>query len=292
MGHPRLSKLLLRIKGRDTPDHAFNEPQTTTNETQGQQPPTTISSLPIELLQNIFSSLDFLALLKCRCVSRQWAASIPSSSPELQQALFLPVPRASLRIPASSQRLTLYFEIYTDSPPNYPPYSAGRVLDIQHVNKIALAYQTRGICVHPFIEKIDRFLVARIPDLEQHVADRGDGSKFTFACLRSKSGGLIQPDNVALWKGMFATFPPVTSLRVQFRYLNRDFGGIDPRVDRFKCVLDDDQGVLFGDLWHVLEKQVMGLLRRETLRRIDQLPEKHVCLADLKGRVKDTTCPV
>lgn len=148
--------------------------------------------------------------------------------------------------------------------------------------------------VHPLIEKIDRFLVARIPDLDQL-----DGSEphaqltnFHFTHLRNKAGELLQPDAIPLFKNMFATSPPVTELYIKFRYVDRESGEIEPKADRCNCSLHDSEGVLLGDLWYVLETQVMGLLRLETMRRIDERPEKYEFLAELREKVRDAICPV
>lgn len=145
--------------------------------------------------------------------------------------------------------------------------------------------------MHPLIEKIDRFLVARVPDLDL-IGPHAYWSDFHFTHLKNKSGSLIQPDAIPLFKDMFATSPPITSLYIKLRYLDREFGEIEPKPDRWNCSLHDDQGVLFGDLWYVLEMQVMGLLRLETMRRIDARPEKYLDLAELRERVKDAICPV
>jgi hypothetical protein len=251
----------------------------------------TINSLPIELLQHIFSFLDCLALLKSRCVCTLWADCTPSTSSDLQRALFLP----QVNTTPSPISATLYFEIFTTAPTNYRRYSRARVPLIPQVTKVALAFQTRCVDVHPLIEKIDRFLVARVPDLDVDldvIEPHAQPHDSHFTHLRNKFGDLLQPDAIPLFKDMFATSPPVTFLYIKFRYVDREFGEIEPKLDRCNCSLSDSEGVLFGDLWYVLEAQVMGLLRLETMRRIDARPKENVYLAQLREKVRDTTCPV
>ena len=59
-----------------------------------------------------------------------------------------------------------------------------------------------------------------------------------------------------------------------------------------KCILFDREGVRLVDLLDVIEKQVAGLLREETLRRFDKMSTTGPELAELRSNLWNATCPV
>lgn len=102
---------------------------------------TTCNDLPVELLQHIFSCLDFTALLKCRCVSQGWFECIPADSRELRMTMFIPSPT----IPTSfiSRPYTLYIDIHTDAKSSYSRRRSAKVANICNINKSSPEYLPR-----------------------------------------------------------------------------------------------------------------------------------------------------
>lgn len=227
---------------------------------------TTFSTLPTEISQLIFSHLDFVALLRCRCVCRTWKDRIPGDSPDLRRAMFLP-PTEGARL--DRYRLaTIYVEIHTHCQP-FPRTPDVKAFYVRKVHKIAASYTPptdSAAILHPFIERLDTYAVARVPNIEE---TKPGASRDYLVSLKNKAGDLVQPDEHDLWRAMHAISPPVVDLKIMFRYFDRAFEIFDPCDGRNKCALSDEDGVRFADVLLVIERHIIGLLHRETTSNFD-----------------------
>jgi hypothetical protein len=296
MDHLRISKVL-RIVGRsgskkmgtptELPSNALQS-EMTAHEITSQQV-IACSDLPIEILQHIFSYLDFTAILKCRCVCSGWLHCVPGDSKDLRRVLFLPSPTTCVPFPACG--CTLYVDIHTDAKSTYSRRRSAKVANICNIKQtVALLPSTAEstMSLHPFVQNMGQHVVSKIPSCIRENAT----STLNFVSLQNKAGDLVQPEEFAFWKEMLVASPPVTDLYVKFRYVNRDEETIEPRDGHGQTLLSNDEGVKFVELFSVMEIQVMGLLRREALKRFDHSPQACIQFSGLRDRICDAVCPV
>jgi hypothetical protein len=164
--------------------------------------------LPIEILQLIFSHLDFTALLKCRCVvCRIWTHCIPGTSAYLRKALFLP--SATGTIPDEHRLVMMYVELHTQCE-NFPCTSDAKAFYVRKIHKLAASYTTPAgntMMLHPFVERLEKYAVAQVPGALRDY----------LVSLKNKAGALLQPDEHNLWRAMYATSTPAIGLKIIFR---------------------------------------------------------------------------
>jgi hypothetical protein len=246
--------------------------------------------LPIEVLQQIFSHLDLLTLFKCRCVCTLWNSCIPGDSPELREAMFLPgnaIFKATEWPP-----FTLFFEIYTDAD-MARRFSAVPPVRVGAIDRIVLSHVSRSsVALHPFISQIGRYLVPRVPQLQRPGIKGRTSEDFHFTYLKNKAGNLFPPEDIGSLSGMLVSMRPVTELHVNFRYIDCNHEEIGTKQSMRQCILYDKDGVTLAHVFRVIEKQIMGLLRDETLRQIGELPVFSGATKDLRERLLYTVCPV
>jgi hypothetical protein len=241
-----------------------------------------ISDLPIEILQKIFSYLNVAALLKCRCVCALWNNCIPGDSGDLREALFLP---KSTQKPIGGQPFVLEFDIYTDDARNMTRYLTSMSSGVRQIHKVVLTEVSQSaVTLHPFIEEIDRYMVAEIPPLNE---SGPTSHRMRFASLKNISGDLLQPDDLEYWREMSVTMPPVTEILIHFNYQGKRFE-MRPTMRRSQQYkISSTEGVKFVDLFKIVDKQIAGLLRLETLRRINRMPKDCARSAELRGMLSN-----
>ncbi|KAF2826657.1 hypothetical protein CC86DRAFT_264996, partial [Ophiobolus disseminans] len=223
---------------------------------------TSITNLPIEILQQIFFHLPCLTLLKCRCVSPLWNTCLPGNSHLLREALFLPSKTAS--IATAWPPLDLYFEIYTDATSARNRFDYPTTPSIATVKKVVLSHMSSTeLELHPIVRQIDRYVVAGMPNLDEW-------ERLLFTGLKNEAAEVLRPDDISSLKDMLVTMRPVAELHLNFYYVDSEFKFVSTRKNMRKCILFDREGVRLVDLLDVVEKQIAGLLRGETLRRIDE----------------------
>ncbi|KAH7067911.1 hypothetical protein FB567DRAFT_402181, partial [Paraphoma chrysanthemicola] len=226
--------------------------------------------LPTEVLQQIFSYLDLMALLKCRCVCKMWDNCIPGDSPELREAMFLP---ATAMFKATEwPPLSLFFEIYTDAE-TARRSTAVPTIKIGAIDKVVLSHVSRtSVALNPFISQIDRYLIPGVPELQTQQSRHREPDDFHFTHLKNKAGEFLPPENVGSLADMVVSMRPVTELHLHFRYMDTAFKEIGTRQNMRQCILSNKEGVTLAHVFRVLETQIMGLLRDETLRQIGEMP--------------------
>jgi hypothetical protein len=296
MEHFRLSRMLRsgRLSRSKTWEISSTSPCKTLQGEQAtykilSQQVTACNELPTEILQHIFSYLDFTALLKCRCVCSGWLRCIPGDSSELRKTLFLPSPTAC--VPFRACRYTLYVDIHTDGKSIYSRRRSAQVANIRNIKQILAQLPSTAeniLSLHPFVQNMSQCVVANIPSCLRETST----STVDFVSLQNKAGDLIQPHDISLWKNMLVASPPVTELYVKFRYVNRDEETIEPRDGHGQKLLCNDEGVRFVELLSALETQIMGLLRKEALKQFDQSPQACMQFSGLRDRICDAVCPI
>ncbi|CAO2647121.1 Nn.00g080430.m01.CDS01 [Neocucurbitaria sp. VM-36] len=244
---------------------------------------TGINDLPIEILQQIFSSLDFRTLYTCHSVCHLWYKYIPGHSPRLRSALFLPSSTtSSLKAPP----VTLNFIIHCRNTKR----SKGYINLIDRICFQSLSSSNENeIVLNPFVQGIEQYISVVSPNVNA----RSTLHSFRFTALKDKSGTRWHPLNVKCVKNTFLTTPPATRVQVHFQYsvwgsFVRPWGAVQD------ASLYDENGVKFMDLFEVFEKQVAGLLRKNVLRKIDNAPG-HASCSDLyafRKRIASAVSPV
>ncbi|KAH7396439.1 hypothetical protein BKA66DRAFT_455162 [Pyrenochaeta sp. MPI-SDFR-AT-0127] len=224
-----------------------------------------IKSLPIETLQNIFSYLDLRTLLKCRSVCKLWVACIPGNSAQLREALFL---SSTITKPCHALSLVLNFVIHCNSTKK----SKGYIAHVEGISFSSLFAKEGDVLLNPFIRDIERYAGSRLPNLNHRYQLR----RFRFVGLKDKSGRLWHPSTIKCVRDTFVTIPPVTCLQIRFVYENQGVR-LPSREGEKYIELQDETGVNFMEVFDIFEQQVAGLLKHETIRRIEKQPKYDTC---------------
>lgn len=238
-----------------------------------------INDLPVEVLQQILSHLDCLALLRNRTVCTLWNTCIPGDSPAVRRAMFLSTKTA----PVASEwpPLILGLDIYING-----QYSSMFFRRAKSITQIALSHiDETTLLLHPIVRHIDRYLVGSIPTFD-------DADRWQFTHLKNRAGILSRPYDTISVKDMLVTTPPVKEIHVNFRYVNKDLKFIETKKNMRKCILFDKEGVRLVDLLDILEEQVAGLLRLAALDRIDDLIAGGAKLDGTRERIAGMRCPI
>ncbi|KAF1847818.1 uncharacterized protein K460DRAFT_393064 [Cucurbitaria berberidis CBS 394.84] len=230
---------------------------------------TTVSDLPVEILQHIFSSLDFRTLFTCRRVCHIWNTCIPGHSPQLQETLFLPSARTP---PRNLPGVSLSFVIHCRDT------KRARAYYVNHVERVCCqgleicGTDDQKVLLNPFVQGIEQYLSARLPNVNR----REHLLSFKYVALQDKRGGLWLPRNVACLRNAFLTTPPITSLSIHLSY--KVWGTlVTPLGNRTRISLSDRNGVKFVHLFDWFEREIARLLREKTLRMIDNAPGHASC---------------
>jgi hypothetical protein len=245
------------------------------------------SDLPVEILQHIFSYLDFAALLKCRCVYATWLDCIPGDSGDLRKALFLPAPGPFERTVV--RPFNVYIDIYTDGETLYRSPNNTKFVKISNIRKIVarIPDEEGSSTMHPFIKNIEQYAVAHLPSCLIADASR----KAHFLSLKNKAGDLVHPKDSELWSEMLVASSRLVQKHIQFCYLDCNDAVIKARHEHSAYMAFDENGVRFIDVFHAIEMQIMLLLRGKMLRQFDASPEACMKYPKLRDRVCDAPSP-
>lgn len=224
-----------------------------------------IGDLPVEVLQNIFSHLDLRTLLRCQCVCKHWDVCIPGDSTQLHESLFLP---STITKPRYASRFILNFVIHCHDTKK----SKGNISHVERIEFHSVSASHDEILLNPFIKDIGQYSSAKLPDLNYRYQLR----QFRFIGLMDRSGKLWHPSSIKCIRDTFVTIPPLTNLQAHFSYENRGMR-LAPWEGEKYIALHNETGIKFMDLFDVFEKQVAGLLKHETIRRIEMQPKHNTC---------------
>ncbi|OAL43393.1 hypothetical protein IQ07DRAFT_299399 [Pyrenochaeta sp. DS3sAY3a] len=258
-------------------------------EEQDPHPPRVkITDLPIELLQHIFSFLSLGALLNARCVCKAWSLNIPGYSSTLSRSLFLPGPSAQ---PLTQHaRVSLNFAIYCSRTSRKRETYVGRIDKVAFTHLHCFDEELQdSLQLNPYVAKIDRYLVAQAPNVE----DRMKLRHFRFTALSSDTQSLWNPVFVPLLKPMTLTMPPLRAVECHFTYLV-DGMIMEPWQGEKAVLLQRARGVTLVQMCDVFEKEVMGLLRDETMWRVKNASGRDSCsiIHEFRKKLREVVSPI
>ncbi|KAH7388627.1 hypothetical protein BKA66DRAFT_527008 [Pyrenochaeta sp. MPI-SDFR-AT-0127] len=191
-----------------------------------------INQLPVEVLQHIFSQLDFWTLLHIQCVSSLWNELIPGDSPLLQEILYLK-PSRGLQI-YSSVPATFDFDFdiaikWVDSDRQLSGYS--KILKTRKEFSMSrrctgLIRTSSEIVFHPVIVNLNTYI---------------DCSYFS-----SKAWKGAEDEQAGSWRDMLVSMPPLRELRLRH--------GKERNVYRVLSVGEGEEGIRLGTFFRVMEE--------------------------------------
>jgi hypothetical protein len=190
-----------------------------------------INDLPVEILQNIFLTLDFFTLLRIRRVCKLWKNLVPGESPLLAEELFL---KPSYNLYAYSFTMSTFdfdFEINVRSPQENGPFLRSQPTYIDGLSLtrrcLGLIRMSSEFIFHPIIIDFNHYV---------------QGDEY------GKSKLILQDESTAEqvnWRNMLVSMPPMTELRI-----SRTVG----RKTKTMCVLKAKDGVRLGEVFDTLSK--------------------------------------
>jgi hypothetical protein len=202
--------------------------------THSNQPRSTglsVNDLPVEILQNVFLTLDLSTLLRIRRVCKLWKDLIPGDSPLLAEMLFL---KPSHNLHAYSFTLATFdldFEINVRSPDERNPYLRLQSTFIDGLSMtrrcLGLIRTSSEIIFHPIIIDFNHYVQG----------DEHGKSKLVLAKEKD-------PEAVD-WRNMLVSMPPLTEVRI-----SRTHG----RKSKTMCVLKAKNGIRLGEVFDTLNK--------------------------------------
>lgn len=207
--------------------------------------------LPIEILQEIFSHLDFLSLVCCRFTSRLWSLSVPTSFlAEHNKYLALgwckqgvrpiapaPVFQVIVTVEEQARQVDLYSGKYT----------ARREYTANFVEGWALALRLgRGVMVNPAIDEMYVHGDGAARCRKSPVYRRCVKQLKREAQREAGAGGDVH------WKKMFVSTPPVREIKVQCEYAGCWDWRVQARAwgfsgEKAEISIRDETGVKFED---------------------------------------------
>jgi hypothetical protein len=188
-----------------------------------------INTLPIEILQHVFSQLDLWSVLRCRRVCRLWNDCVPGDSRALRASMFLPSPTTRTRTEPLTLHLTVHISaILVDIYPCEPPLVYTMCLGAAQMTHL----QEQDIAIHPIlVGTVHEHVIRKLKDVwNSSLLGRDTGS--------------------ATWMYMLACYPPVQRIRLRFEYENDipypDY--IWPELHALEGEVENVKGVLLGEL--------------------------------------------
>jgi hypothetical protein len=202
-----------------------------THSTRSTSTALTINDLPVEILQNVFLTLDLSTLLRIRRVCKLWRDIVPGDSPLLAEELFL---KPSHNLHAYSFTLATFdfdFEINVRSPDEKSPHLRLQPTFIEGLSMtrrcLGLIRTSSEIIFHPIIIDFN------------HYVQGDEQGKSKLVLIDEDTPGAVN------WRNMLVSMPPLTEIRI-----SRTHG----RKSKTMCVLKAKGGVKLGDVFDTLNK--------------------------------------